>query len=120
MTVSAAKGAKAKADRLFSKLIRSRGHCENCGQRPPDVQLQCAHILSRRYALVRTDERNAYCLCAGCHFYFTDHPVAFGQFVLERIGDAGYQALVERATSGAKPDYEGEAQRLKDRLKGAA
>lgn len=32
MAVKRYKGAKAKADKLFSEIIRSIGYCENCGK----------------------------------------------------------------------------------------
>ena len=60
--------ARNACDRMFSQLIRSRtGHCESCEQM---ANLQCAHVISRRYAHTRTDVANAYALCAGCHMRF--------------------------------------------------
>lgn len=83
------KGDKAKATKLHSELVRSLGYCENCGHTD---NLQCAHIISRRFAHTRTLFNNAFCLCAGCHRHYTDHPVEFARFVERMIGD-NYEVL---------------------------
>ncbi len=75
---SRAAGAKGKADRTFSAWVRSIGFCERCGT---GRNLQCAHIRSRRFSRWRVDPRNAVCLCAGCHHWFTDHPIEFASWV---------------------------------------
>lgn len=85
---------KNKATRLHSLVVRSRGACERCGSRD---DLQCAHIISRARVLTRTDEMNAFCLCAKDHWWFTNNPVEFGLFVVERIGQDGYEALRTKA-----------------------
>lgn len=79
-TMQVNKGLKGRADRLFSLAIRSHGRCENCNK-SSGVQLQCAHIMSRRYSKTRCDTRNGFCLCAGCHIYYTANPIAFTDFV---------------------------------------
>jgi hypothetical protein len=63
------------ADKYFSLLIRHRGHCEaagfdgiHCGG-----SLQCAHIVGRANKRLRYDEKNALCLCAGHHYWYTNH-----------------------------------------------
>lgn len=109
MKTTRAKGAKAKADRLFSQLVRSRGACEHCDK---TENLQCAHVLSRRFANTRTDLDNAYCLCAGCHMMFTNQPVDFGIFVLNKMGADAYDALELRAHADRKVDWEAEVARL--------
>jgi hypothetical protein len=78
MKTKASKGDKAKADKIFSLAIRSIGYCEACKRRE---NLQCAHIMSRRYSKVRCDTRNAFCLCAGCHIYYTQNPYEFARFI---------------------------------------
>lgn len=105
MTVSRAKGSKAKCDRLFSLIIRSRGRCEHCGEtRYP--QLQTAHIISRRYSHTRCDLANAFCLCATCHRRFTDYPASFGEFVRESIGQLAYDDLVLKSQERTKVDWD--------------
>lgn len=109
--VASPKGAKAKADRLFSLIIRARGACEACGA---TANLQCAHIVSRRFSHTRCDEENAFCLCAGCHHHFTDHPVEFAEFVLRERGDT-YPAVYLRSQATGKVDWFQVAVRLQER-----
>lgn len=65
-----------EADRLFSLLIRHRGHCEAVGK--DEIKcggtLQCAHIIGRANKKLRFDSYNALCLCAGHHYWYTNHP----------------------------------------------
>lgn len=99
MKTTKARGAKGKADRLFSQLIRSRGRCENCGG---TTNLQTAHVIPRRYAAVRVDPANAYCLDARCHMRFTEHAAEWMDFVDRTIGRAEYDRLWQKAQAGVK------------------
>ena len=113
MADSPQKRAKAKADRLFSKLVRLEGRCEHCGAEE-GVQLQCAHWISRRYSHTRTDFDNAFCLCAGCHFYMTHNPTEWGRWAIEQRGEDTYWRLMELAhRSNGKFDWVAELGRLK-------
>jgi len=113
MTVKArrasAKAAKAKATALHSKIVRARGACECCGK---TLSLQCAHIVSRRYARTRTRLDNAFCLCAGCHMHFTEWPMEFAEFVVNRIGAEKYAELRTDAHGTSKVDWADEVTRL--------
>lgn len=102
--------AKDKADILFSRIIRSKGACERCGE--SNVQLQCAHWISRRYAWTRTYEDNAFCLCAKDHHYFTDHPTEFGKWAIGMRSEDTYQAVLERSQRRDKFDWPAELERL--------
>ena len=106
-----AKGAKKKADDLFSRIIRSKGFCENCGN-DDYSKLQCAHIISRRYSNTRVDFANALCLDAKCHLYFTDHPLEFASFVHSKRSPAVLRRLQELSQSTAKVDWTAEVVRL--------
>ena len=75
--------------------------------------LQCAHIISRKYSWTRTDLDNAFCLCASCHRFFTDNPVEFGIFTIDKIGDDKFDELIEKRNCIDKFDWEEEADRLK-------
>lgn len=76
-----------QADSLFSRLIRSRGTCEAANTGPAcSGALQCAHIISRSYKSIRTDERNALCLCAAHHTYYTHRPLEWEDWVRESFG----------------------------------
>lgn len=106
------KGDKGKATKLHSKMVRSLGYCEYCGERDYAL-LQCAHIVSRKYSATRTDLSNAFCLCARCHRRFTDWPVEFARFVVDRIGTEKYDELTRKAQEVTKMDWSAEYERLK-------
>ena len=110
MSVSYGTGDRGRATRLHAELVRRRGRCERCGK---TTNLQCAHIVSRRYANTRTDLDNAFCLCAGCHRYFTEWPVEFHQFVESTIGIEKYAELRTRALSRDKVDWSERIRELK-------
>lgn len=111
MGVSYGKGFYGKATKLHSKIVRERKKCENCGENGYR-NLQCAHIISRRYSNTRTKEENAFCLCARCHRYFSDWPVEFAMFTLKMIGETEYLRLKKSAESKNVVDWEKEYHRL--------
>lgn len=98
----AATGAKGRADRLFSQRVRARGRCQRCGS---TRNLQCAHIIARRYANTRCQDDNAWCLCAGCHRWLTDNPFEHVAFAWQTIGEARYRELLELAQSRKRVDW---------------
>lgn len=91
----------AKADALFSLIVRAPGRCENCGE---TQNLQCAHGFSRRYRNTRWDERNAWCLCRGCHMFFTHRPIEWDDWMIGHLGLPRYERLRSRAMSTEKVD----------------
>lgn len=103
--------AKRKADQVFSRIVRNVGFCENCGT---GFNLQCAHWLSRRYSNIRTDFDNAFCLCAGCHAYFSADPTAWAQWATDRRGWDTYFRLREAANQKSVIDWPAELLRLKE------
>lgn len=111
-----ASAVKAEATRLHSQIVRSRGTCENCGEayRATGSKLECAHILSRRYANTRTMESNAFCLCSRCHMRFTEWPLEFAAFVIEKVGQEHYDRLRDIANSTRKIDWYDELDRLRE------
>lgn len=111
--VAKGKGAKAKATRLHSELVRSRGRCERCGK--AGVTFDCAHIIGRRYSATRTDETNAWCLCKGCHMRLTEHPDEHVAFVAQTIGMAAFDVLKTKALEGVRSNesfWKSECERL--------
>ena len=114
MSVAYGKGPKGKATRLHSLVVRKRGRCERCGS---TANLQCAHIIGRKFSATRTDERNAWCLCASCHRRLTDHPDEHMAFVAATIGMDEFAVLKERALGNLRPWKEWEWQAEADRLK---
>lgn len=81
------------ADRLWSQIVRGRGECECCGQRPPAVGLQGAHGFSRRYRGTRWALINGFCLCSGCHVRFTHDPIGWDDYLREAWGGGVYEEL---------------------------
>lgn len=90
-------------DRLFSVLTRSGGECLHCGAHE---RLQCAHGFSRRYRNVRWDPRNAFCLCQGCHLFFTHRPLEWDEWLLNQWGADLYAEIRSLALSTAKVDLD--------------
>jgi hypothetical protein len=108
------KGTKGKVDKLFSEIIRMRGSCERCHKSGSVVQLQCAHINSRRFSATRADLRNAFCLCAGCHRFTTDFPREFSKFITNTWAQEYYDAVYTKSRSLAKVDWQDRLDFLKD------
>lgn len=104
-----AKRDKAEATRLHSLIVRSRGFCENCGRCD---NLQCAHIISRRYSRTRVRLDNAFCLDAKCHMRFTEWPLEFAAFVIEKIGREKYEELHWLSIEGPAVDWAFERETL--------
>jgi hypothetical protein len=93
--------ARVRADMLFASKIRQQGHCVAEGDHLG--YLQCAHIISRCYHNIRWDERNAVCLCARHHSYFTHHPVEWDTWV-EDMFPGRLAELRPLALNGMRPD----------------
>lgn len=91
------------ADELFSKIIRSRGRCANEKCKQPFDFLQCAHGFSRRYHATRWDERNAFCLCRGCHHWFTHRPLEWDEWLQGQWGQDLYYEIRALALWGHNP-----------------
>lgn len=93
-----------KLDIVFSKLVRAIAdhRCEACGRHEHEVKLECAHIIPRRYRATRWFLPNAVCLCHGCHRKFTEHPIAWVEWVQNHHGMLAYESLKRTAEKGAK------------------
>mgnify|MGYP000591407466 CR=1 FL=1 len=125
MSVHYGKGAKGKATKLHSIIIRSLGHCEACDyscgcldkwKHALGCKLQAAHIEGRTASGTRTQLRNAYCFDASCHRKFTDKPLTFSRFVTGTWAQSYRDRLLELSrpqTKGQKMDWEEEVVRLK-------
>lgn len=96
MTTARRKGDPGKADLLFSRIVRSRGACERCGQQATDT----AHIVKRRYSATRCDETNAWALCRSCHQLTEQWPLEFLHLVDNTIGRDRYEHLQQVARAG--------------------
>lgn len=115
MSLKRDKGLKREATALHSIVTRMYGACERCGKEN-GVQLQCAHINSRRFNSTRTLLINAYCLCAGCHRYYTDHPREFSRFITTTWHQELYDDVfsMARATTAIKTNWQDRVDFLKE------
>lgn len=91
---------KRKATTLHSMVVRARAgyRCEFCGG--VDGQMQCAHIVGRRYTATRCDPDNAWCLHSSCHRRLTENPHEHVAFAVATRGEDGYRALIDKAYAG--------------------
>ncbi len=109
MTQKKRRNYMKKADTAYGQWVRSRRVCES--DRPTHAgHLQCAHIISRSYKTTRTDERNALCLCQGCHLYYTNHPLEWRRLIDDKTPGL-WDQLVEKALGYEKVDWKAEAER---------
>lgn len=99
-----------KCDEIFSRIIRAEGRCVAEYFRDRAVahngNLQCAHGFSRSYKAVRWDRRNAFCLCAAHHTYYTHHPIEWDLWLLDRWGIETYAEIRDLALTHRTPDLE--------------
>jgi len=108
--VKRATGDKGACDRIFSQLVRIRGACQRCGS---PKNLQCAHVISRRYSATRCLPDNAWCLCATCHFHVDQHFEDKWALVVATIGEDKFNELRAAAYGNLKPwDWAAERKRL--------
>ena len=106
-----AKNARARADRYYSLVVRSIGRCERCNRHLDPSELQCAHIIRRRYSRTRTMQGNAWALCGLCHLLVDTRTTEFVALVDRTIGRPRLEELERLAhdDSLALPDWEDEA-----------
>ena len=93
-------GIKREAcDKWFSDCVRHRDHhtCLNCGKQ--EGQLDCAHIYGRAKKSTRWSMDNAVTLCRGCHMHYTEHPVAFTDWLTKLWGEGHMDLLREKANA---------------------
>ena len=64
------KRLKAKADRIWSQIIRSKGFCEARELEGCLGVLNAAHIIKRDATPLRHDLENGICLCVKHHYWF--------------------------------------------------
>ena len=87
---------KTRCDIVFSKVIKLRSNyiCEETGE---IGNVQCAHIVSRRYMSTRWDLTNAICLSAKRHLYYTYRPVEWKEYINKRFGKQRLEMLERQA-----------------------
>lgn len=116
MPVRSAKGAKGSADRYWQRIIKRDQTCERCGA--GGARFDAAHIIPRRFAKVRTDERNGWCLCTTCHYKVDNFTDEHWELVERTIGALVYEEMKETALdTHRKMDWESERDRLRELCK---
>ena len=90
-------------DAIFSDCIRAAANgCEahnepmHQGNMQCSGSLECAHIHSRRYQIVRHDPLNVVSLCGAHHRWYTDHPVYFTEWLRRYKGQDHLDILTEK------------------------
>jgi len=90
---------RTAADVEFSKAIRAASeNCERC-HKPAD---DCSHYYGRRNSSTRYAVDNCSALCRGCHNWLGEHPHEHHVFMVNKLGEGGYDLLVEKARSICK------------------
>lgn len=84
-------------DAIARKRAHAKGACENCGRTPPAVGLQWAHGWRREYYSVRWLNDNGRCLCAGCHWMYTNNGNLWEAWLQVRLGMERYLEVQKRA-----------------------
>jgi hypothetical protein len=69
------------------------------GSHRQGCKMQCAHIITRHISATRCDLRNAFSLCAKCHYYLGLWPIEMSDFTLDKKDRATYDALKRLAES---------------------
>ena len=93
------------ADRLFSQFIRNRDgwQCRICGE---PYNLQCAHLVSRRYRAIRFSPLNAVALCSRHHVYYTYRTIEWELWCEERFPGRLAMLKAQALAAHEHPDYE--------------
>lgn len=106
------KWAQAEADRIHSELVRARGRCERCGTADG---LQCAHIVRRRYGVIRHRLDNAWALCPACHLTVDTDAAEHRALITRTIGTAAWCELQATARrTDHRPDFEAALEGLRE------
>lgn len=105
------KGAKLKADRIFSLFIRKRdnGVCYTCGKVGEIKEMQCGHYISRNYLSTRFDEQNCHCQCVGCNVFKKGNYTVYAVNLEKQYGNGILQELEHKKNEMVKfsiSDYE--------------
>jgi hypothetical protein len=103
------------ADKLCGQIVRARGACEG------DIHgkggaLQWAHGFSRRYHAVRWLPINGFCLCQGCHLYYSLRPLEWDGFIRYAWGTPTYEELRIMALRNDRVDLEATVSKLRAEL----
>lgn len=96
---------RAKADKLFSRMIRDRdgNECRVCGS---VKQLTCGHLVSRSYDLTRWDSQNAVAQCWSHNVKAKWDPLWWEAWIEEHFPGRLKRLKARAKYRGAKVDLE--------------
>ena len=84
----------ARADRLFSMIVRQRDKgCRRCGAPMNYEDLQTHHLVKRRYRKTRWLLEAAVALDYLCHEYLEKHPAEAESFAISILGTERWNEL---------------------------
>jgi 5-methylcytosine-specific restriction endonuclease McrA len=104
-SVGLGKRWKKSLDDLCRKVTfeRDRYCCVKCGS---SERIQWSHVRSRRYLSTRWSMFNVKTLCAGCHLWFGQNPIAAAQWFWEKFPDRHNRVLLASHHQHGKIDRE--------------
>ena len=110
----------AELDRVWSLVIRSKGHCECCER--TTGQFHAHHLFGRIRKSVRWNKANGVCLCVHCHRGLChavayDNQVTFHQWLVRYKGQAELDRLTQLSHQTKKYSIT-DLQNILDDLKG--
>jgi len=95
-----------RLDDLVGPLVRLRGACEDIRVHDCTRVWQWAHGLSRSYHNTRWLLDNGFCLCSGAHKFYTDRPLEWEVFLLQKWGEEKLREMKKLALDHSKKiDY---------------
>ncbi len=95
-----AKAETKKLDKFCREVVfaRDKHCCQRCGKGQVAAALHWAHTITRAAKSVRWHLDNSQVLCYYCHFRWAhEYPLQFADWVLERLGQERYDALMRRS-----------------------
>ena len=95
-----------RCDKIVGVEVRARNKCESPRPHACKKNWQWCHGISRSYHNTRHLEENSFCMCSSEHYYFTNHPLEWDNFLEKRWGTDSYRYLKTLALDpGSKPDF---------------
>jgi len=91
-----------RCDDIVGARVRSRGECEDIRIHNCTRSWQWAHGLSRSYHNTRHLEDNGFCLCSGAHKFYTDRPLEWEIFLLQKWGEEKLHEMKKLALDHSK------------------
>lgn len=82
-----------RCDKIVGEKIRSKQVCESPRAHICKETWNWCHGISRAYHNTRHLEINGFCMCYAEHYYFTNHPLEWEEFLEKTWGEKKYKDL---------------------------